>query len=172
VGRPLIQRRRELFMTVPRRPDCRRVLIVNDNIEWAHSLADLVEALGHVCWLASDGYAAIKRTDELQPDVVLLALDLPMMCGFEVCQRLRMKHLGRPMKIIAMATCGDDAERDEAISCGFDALLAQPIVLRTLAEALRPADAARPQAHAESFDALGASATARGRQPEQPATGH
>lgn len=156
-------------MSVPCRPDCRRVLIVNDNIEWAHSLADLVEDLGHVCWLASDGYAAIKRTDELQPDVVLLALDLPMMCGFEVCQRLRMKYLGRGMKIIAMATCGDDAEREEAISCGFDALLVQPIVLRTLAEALRPAGAAKAIA---ATDEHGASITARGREPARTVPGH
>ncbi|WP_374568160.1 response regulator [Ideonella sp.] len=144
-------------------------MIVNDNIEWAHSLADLVEALGHLCWLASDGYSAIQRTDELKPDVVLLALDLPMMCGFEVCQRLRMKHLGRPMKIIAMATCGDDAEREEAISCGFDALLVQPIVLRTLAEALRPAGASAPALHAVGEPGL--SATARLREAERPA-GH
>lgn len=118
-------------------PGRRRVLLVDDHVDIVYPLADLIEALGHQCWVARDGYAAINRAFHVQADLILVATELPLMCGFEVCQRLRKNSLGRPVQIVAMSAYGDDAERQEAESCGFDELVVKPVDGKTLGRLLQ-----------------------------------
>jgi two-component system, NarL family, sensor histidine kinase BarA len=117
-------------------PGHRRVLVVDDDIGHAYPLADLIEALGHQCWVVRDGYSAVNRAFHVQADMVLVATELPLMCGFEVCQRLRKNSLGRPVQIVAMSSSGDDDERREAEDCGFDELVAKPVDGKTLSRLL------------------------------------
>jgi CheY-like chemotaxis protein len=118
-------------------PGSRRVLVVDDDINRAYPLADLVEALGHQCWVVRDGYSAVNRAFHVQADLVLVATELPLMCGFEVCQRLRKNSLGRPVQIVAMSVSGDDEERREAESCGFDELIIKPVDGKVLSRLLQ-----------------------------------
>ena len=121
-------------------PGHRRVLVVDDDIGHAYPLADLIEALGHQCWVVRDGYAAVNRAFHVQADMMLVATELPLMCGFEVCQRLRKNSLGRPVQIVAMSNSGDDSERREAEDCGFDELVVKPVDGKTLGRLLHRGD--------------------------------
>ncbi|HEX5688195.1 MAG TPA: response regulator [Ideonella sp.] len=118
-------------------PGSRRVLVVDDDINRAYPLADLIEALGHQCWVVRDGYSAVNRAFHVQADLVLVATELPLMCGFEVCQRLRKNSQGRPVQIVAMSVSGDDEERREAESCGFDELIIKPVDGKVLGRLLQ-----------------------------------
>lgn len=75
------------------------VLIVDDHPGFRASARRMLEASGYtVVGEAADGTSAITAVDELDPDLVLLDVQLPDIDGFEVAARLRM--LGTDTEIV------------------------------------------------------------------------
>jgi two-component system OmpR family response regulator len=115
-----------------------RVLVVDDNIDSAETLCELLPLWGHEARVAHDGPAAITILQEFQPDVVLLDIGLPGMDGFEVARRIRASgtKVGR---LLAMTGYSDDEDRRKAREAGFDGHLVKPVdpdsLQKTLAEA-------------------------------------
>src|SRR5262249_58987332 len=67
----------------------RRLLVVDDNVDAAESLAVLLRLAGHEVRVASDGPAALAAAQADPPEMVVLDLGVPGMDGFEVARRLR-----------------------------------------------------------------------------------
>ena len=67
----------------------RSVLLVDDNVDAAESLALVLELQGHHVRTKHDGPSALAAVEEQRPDVVILDIGLPLMDGYEVARRLR-----------------------------------------------------------------------------------
>ena len=76
-----------------------RVVVVDDNVDGADTLADLLGLLGHQVRVAYDGPSGLGAVRAFDPDVVLLDIGLPGMNGYEVARRLRTDEAGRPVLI-------------------------------------------------------------------------
>jgi signal transduction histidine kinase/DNA-binding response OmpR family regulator len=110
----------------------RRVLIVDDNTDAAHSLAMLMEVSGHETHLCYDGQSALTEAQEFQPDVVLLDIGLPGLDGLEVARRLRAMTLSpRPM-LVALTGYGQNDDVRRSKEAGFDHHLVKPTDPQTL----------------------------------------
>lgn len=107
-------------------PQQKKILVVDDAVDGATSIALLLRAMGHLVALAHDGFAALEEARRLRPDVVLLDLGLPRMDGFEVARRLRAE-LGRQMLIVAVTGYVQEEDRQKAIEAGFDHYAPKPI---------------------------------------------
>jgi CheY-like chemotaxis protein len=105
--------------------------VVDDNVDFALSFAELIRHLGCEVAVAHDGPAALAMAREWKPAVALLDIGLPGMDGFEVARRLR-QTADHPMKLIAVT--GYDQERDRARSrdAGFDVHVAKPVDLKAV----------------------------------------
>ncbi len=79
-----------------------RVLVVDDNVDTAGSLAMLLEESGHEVRTAHDGPTALEAALNYRPNVVLLDLGLPGLNGFEVAKRLRQQSLFQNVVLVAM----------------------------------------------------------------------
>ena len=66
-----------------------RVLVVDDNVDAAESLAGLLDLLGHETAVAHDGVEALKTWESFAPVLVFLDLGMPVMDGFAVARRIR-----------------------------------------------------------------------------------
>lgn len=107
-------------------PSRRRVLIVDDNTDAAHSLSMLMEMGGHEVRLCYDGQTALAESETFLPEIVLLDIGLPGLDGLEVARRLRaMNLLPRPL-LVALTGYGqaDDVRRSH--EAGFDHHLVKP----------------------------------------------
>jgi CheY-like chemotaxis protein len=113
-----------------------RMLVVDDNVDAAESLAMLLEIEGHAIRLVHDGLAAIDAVREFQPDAVLLDLGLPGLDGFEVATRIRGDVSLRQPCLIALTGWGSDEDRKKALAAGFDHHLVKPVDLSRLQEVL------------------------------------
>ncbi len=114
----------------------RRILIVDDNVDSARSLATLLRMAGHEVHTAFDGLDALERADELQPSVLLLDIGLPRMSGHEVCRRIREHDWGRRVFIIAMTGWGQAEDRRRTKEAGFDHHMTKPAQFDSLMELL------------------------------------
>jgi PAS domain S-box-containing protein len=114
----------------------RRVLVVDDNLDAALSLAVLIELWGHAVRVAADGEQALELFPALQPDVVLLDIGLPGMDGYQTAGELRRLAGGAPVTIVAVTGYGRDEDRQLAAEAGFDLHLVKPLDLERLQDLL------------------------------------
>lgn len=109
-----------------------RVLVVDDNVDAAESLAWALELQGHDVLTAHDGPAALRAVEKHRPSVVLLDIGLPGMDGYEVARRLRDRADGRGMLLVALTGYGRDEDRARALEAGFDRHFVKPVALAEL----------------------------------------
>ncbi len=126
--------------TEPARPSDTRILVVDDNADAAHMLADSLRALGFVTDVAFDGPAAIETARAFVPDVVLLDLGLPVMDGFEVAARLKSDPELQQVRLVAVTGYGQVADRERTRDVGFEAHMVKPVDLDRLESWLRSSD--------------------------------
>jgi signal transduction histidine kinase/CheY-like chemotaxis protein len=112
---------------VPDNPAVRRVLVADDNVDAADSLALLLELAGHQVRIAHDGRAALTAANEFRPDAVLLDIGMPEMDGYAVAREIRRTSWGQSMHLIALTGWGHDDDRQRALDAGFDWHLTKPV---------------------------------------------
>lgn len=123
-------------------PDPRllRVLVVDDHVDSAESLALLLTLEGFEAACAHDGPAALSMFESQRPHAVLLDLHLPAMDGLEVARCIRALPGGADALLVALSGRTRDADRKAALAAGFDAYLskpAEPAAIVRLLERLR-----------------------------------
>jgi two-component system CheB/CheR fusion protein len=104
----------------------RRVLIVDDSVDSAESLAQLLRLQGHEVHTAYDGVAAVATASRHDPDVIILDIGLPGVDGYETTRRLREQNGGRRPVIVALTGYGAEADRERAERAGFDHHMTKP----------------------------------------------
>jgi PAS domain S-box-containing protein len=105
-----------------------RILIVDDNLDAAESLAICLELEGHRTRRACDGKSALAVAAEFHPQVALLDIGLPGMDGYELARCLRgQTNSGPPPLLVAVTGWGAEEDRRRAHEAGFDLHLVKPI---------------------------------------------
>lgn len=102
------------------------IMVVDDNVDAAESLAVLLEMTGHSVRLAYDGPSALEAVMAYRPDVLLLDIGLPGLDGFEVAQRIRRQSALNQVTLVALTGYGQDSDRQRAFDAGFDYHLVKP----------------------------------------------
>jgi two-component system CheB/CheR fusion protein len=110
----------------PIAPRPRRILIVEDNVDAAESLRELLEMDGHQVAVAHDGPTGAPKELELRPDVVLCDIGLPGMDGYEVARALRKDPRLRGTFLVALTGYALPEDQRRATDAGFDAHLSKP----------------------------------------------
>lgn len=114
----------------------RRVLVVDDNIDAAISLASVLELSGHEVRTVHDGLAAVNVAGEFRPDIVLMDIGMPGLNGYDACRRIRAERWGVEMILVALTGWGQDDDRNRAAEAGFDTHLIKPINPSSLTDVL------------------------------------
>jgi PAS domain S-box-containing protein len=104
----------------------RRVLVVDDNVDAADSMAMLLRARGHAVDVAYDGQSGLSKLQHETPDVVFLDIGLPDVDGHEIARRIRNSH-ARAVRLIAVTGWGQEEDRRRALEAGFDLHLTKPV---------------------------------------------
>ena len=126
----------------------RRLLVVDDNLDAAESLALLLRAQGHEVRRAHSGPEALEIARDFMPEVILLDIGLPGMDGYEVARAVRADGVLARCHVIAVTGYGRDEDRRRSSEAGFDHHLVKPVTLAALQAvlALSPRTADEPPA--------------------------
>lgn len=105
----------------------RRVLVVDDNVDAADSLATLLRLSGHEVRVAHDGAAALAVVRDYRPDIAFLDIGMPGMDGYEVARRLRAQPGLERALLVALTGWGSPEDRRRTTDAGFDHHLVKPV---------------------------------------------
>lgn len=113
-------------------PVRRKVLVADDNVDAAESLAMLLQLAGHEVRLAHLGRTALSQAQLFRPDVALLDIGMPDLSGYQVAQELRQEAWARKIRLIALTGWGQEDDRRQALEAGFDHHVCKPVDLEAL----------------------------------------
>ena len=113
-----------------------RVLVVDDNRDAAHLLAEALTTLGHTVQVAYDAAQALGMLHQQMPDVALLDIGLPVIDGLELARRIREMPGGQDLVLMAVTGYGLPSDRQRAFEAGFNKHLTKPVDFVRLQEAL------------------------------------
>jgi len=103
------------------------VLLVEDNVDAARTMAKLVRAFGHRTRVAHDGLIALRAVEEEgMPDAALLDIGLPEIDGWELARRLRLIPTRRRLLLVAVTAYGSEEDRATSKGAGIDLHLTKP----------------------------------------------
>jgi len=114
----------------------RRVLIADDNPQVRQELRTLLPLAGdiEIVGEAPDGQEAIRLAQALQPDAVLMDLEMPVLDGYEATRQIKA---GSPScRVVALTVHGYDAARQKASQSGVDVFLVKGVSVETLLQAI------------------------------------
>jgi signal transduction histidine kinase/ActR/RegA family two-component response regulator len=119
-----------------------RVLIADDNVDFANSLYSILESLGQQVTVVHDGFAALEAAGRLRPGFIFLDIGMPGLNGYEVAERLRRQSATCDAVIVAITGWGQEKDRERAREAGFDQHLVKPADVEHLVRLLRAGSAA------------------------------
>jgi two-component system CheB/CheR fusion protein len=114
----------------------RRVLIIEDNVDAADSLRDILAFDEHEVEVAYNGPQGIAKAQEFRPDVVFCDIGLPSMDGYEVARAFRADDALRGAFLVALSGYAMPEDLERASAAGFKRHLAKPPSLEKLGEIL------------------------------------
>ena len=129
-------------MTTPRAARAaRRILVADDNVEAATSLAMLLQLMGHEVQAVHSGPDAVSAGAEHRPQIVILDIGMPGMNGYDACREMRQQPWAAEAVFIALSGWGQDEHVERARAAGFHHHLVKPVEF----EVLRDLVGAAPQ---------------------------
>jgi DNA-binding response OmpR family regulator len=107
--------------------DARRVLVVEDTVELAEVIQATLERQGMIAFTETHGQRALKRFEDIDPDLVLLDINLPDTIGWKVLDSIKdyRRTYHRPA-VIVITAYGDPANRLMGKLQDVDAYLLKP----------------------------------------------
>jgi CheY-like chemotaxis protein len=108
------------------------LLLVDDNVDAANTLAMLLELQGYQVSVAYEAKDALERAVTQAPGICLLDIGLPDMDGYELARRLRASPATRDAVLIALTGYGQAQDRERSVLAGFDHHLVKPVEIDRL----------------------------------------
>jgi PAS domain S-box-containing protein len=113
-----------------------RVLVVDDNVDAALTLAMILEASGHTTRVAHDGIAALAVAREFLPQVAFLDIGMPGLNGYETASAMRRTKQLENTVLVALTGWGTESDRMRSSDAGFDHHLTKPAQLKAVQDLL------------------------------------
>ncbi len=112
-----------------------RILLIEDNRDYAATLKGNLEREGYEVSIASSGVAGLADAKSGRPDLIILDLMLPAMSGYTVLERLRDE--GRQTPVLIMTALGTEEEKLRGFGLGADDYVVKPCGLREILARVR-----------------------------------
>jgi CheY-like chemotaxis protein len=109
------------------RAGARRILIADDNVDFAMSLEAILTPLGHDVRVAHDGVAAQDLASTFAPQVAFRDIGLPGCNGYALARNLRRLPQTAHARLIAITGWGQEEDRRRSRDAGFDLHLVKPV---------------------------------------------
>lgn len=113
------------------------VLVVEDNAKNLKLVKDVLEFAGFDVAEARSGEEGVELARRLQPDLVMMDLQLPGIDGMEALRQLRADAVTSDLPVVAVTAFAMNSDRRRTLLAGFDGYIAKPISVRDFPDQIR-----------------------------------
>lgn len=106
-----------------------QILVVDDDYRLLEALTMFLDKNGYAVSAAADGHEGLQCFSQLQPDLVVLDIMMPVMDGWELCKRIREVS---DTPVIVLTARGQEYDKIKGLKMGADDYLVKPFSLREL----------------------------------------
>jgi CheY-like chemotaxis protein len=110
------------------------VLLVEDNPTNIEVIGDYLQFNGYTLVIATNGVDALIKSEESNPDLILMDIQMPVMNGLEATRRLRADPRFVSTPIISLTALAMDGDRDSCLEAGANDYISKPVILKELLE--------------------------------------
>ncbi len=103
------------------------ILLVDDNVDAAQTLGELLTGYGHTVRVCHEPQEALAAIDDLRPDLAILDIGLPGMSGHELGERIRAMPGGARCRLVALSGYGQPADLARSEAAGFERHFVKPV---------------------------------------------
>lgn len=104
-----------------------KILSVDDDVQTSKLITIALTKAGHTVYTASNGEEGIEKVLEVEPDLIISDVEMPVMNGYEFVKTLRESFLTKNIPIIMLSGLSRDEERVAGLQTGADDYLAKPV---------------------------------------------
>jgi signal transduction histidine kinase/CheY-like chemotaxis protein len=108
------------------------ILLADDSLSNIMTIGDYLESHGYEVVIARDGLEAVEKAEEIQPDIILMDIQMPSMDGLEAITRLRGKPQFASTPIIALTALAMSGDRERCLQAGASEYMSKPVSLKAL----------------------------------------
>lgn len=108
------------------------VLLVDDAPTVRMLVSNLLRKEGFTPQMAVNGKEAVEMAEELQPNIILMDINMPVMDGFEACEILKSNVATKNIPVIFMTALDDDADRVKGFDVGGEDYIIKPVNYKEL----------------------------------------
>ncbi|HSL29482.1 MAG TPA: ATP-binding protein [Anaerolineales bacterium] len=117
--------------TEPARYGC-TVLLAEDNMSNILTIGEYLESYGHEVVVAHDGLEAVEKAEAMNPDIILMDIQMPAINGLDAIARLRRKAPFESTPIIALTALAMPGDRQRCLRAGANEYMSKPVNLKIL----------------------------------------
>ena len=110
----------------------KRVLLVDDNVDAAELLSEILRRGGHDVAVAHDPLEALDLVPRFRPEIAVLDIGLPVMDGYALALKIRQIPNAEAMRMIALTGYGQQQDRSRSEAAGFEHHLVKPVNVKQL----------------------------------------
>ena len=112
----------------------RVILLAEDNMANILTIGEYLKSYGYQLITAHDGLETIQKAVDVNPDVILMDIQMPVMDGLEAMSRLRTNPRFAETPIIALTALAMSGDRERCLLAGASEYMSKPVSLRALRE--------------------------------------
>jgi PAS domain S-box-containing protein len=116
---------------------CGTILLAEDNMANILTIGEYFESYGYAVVVAHDGIEAIAKAKEIDPDIILMDIQMPAMDGIEAIVRLRADARFGSTPIIALTALAMQGDRERCLLAGASEYMSKPVSLKFLKEMVK-----------------------------------
>jgi len=110
------------------------IVLIEDDLKLATLIIDYLQPHGYVVHHASDGKHGLALAQEIQPQLIILDLMLPLIDGLTVCRELQQWYKN---SLLILSASGDNMDQVAALEMGADDYVCKPVHPRVLLARVR-----------------------------------
>ena len=116
-----------------------RILIVEDSQPWRRAIRSILQESSDLVVICecSDGLEAIQKSEQLQPDLVVLDIGLPKVNGFEVLEKIRSDENLKMIPVVVLTSSHEERDLVQSYKLGVNAYVVKPVDFHQFVNAVK-----------------------------------
>ena len=114
-----------------------RILLAEDNFYTIEGLVDYLTYLGYEVYVAIDGERVVQQAAEINPDLIIIDIQLPKRDGLEAIRLIRSDFAIKDVPIIALTAMTMPGDRERCLAAGASEFIRKPFKIQQVADIFR-----------------------------------